>query len=285
MIWPFPAKDVDPWFETFDAMVDAMDASGYAAREDRHITFAQGGVFTFDATTNVLAWDGTLELLSPIAGFRNDVPANSPTGVIIREGEALYVNVVRNPVSNVSLTTFVAPTVPNTDDAMIVCIRRNNACYFRNGARIVDGEAKGIFAGSVPGEVNLNVLNIANRASHDSNIPLVVGALAFDPTDHNKTGAVRELRFRAVAANGEVGLTNSVRLINVTDGQVVATLSFTDTDIVKDEAVLVEGAGIGEIDASEHIYEVQIFLNAAPLDVTHTIELYSCELRVTNTTV
>lgn len=285
MIWPYPAKDTDPWFEKFDSMVRAQDASGYASREDRHITFAQGGVFSFDGTTNVLSWDDTLELLSPIAGFRNDVPANNPSGVTILEGEALYVNVVRGPVSNVSLATFVASTVPNTDDAMLLCIRRNNACYFRNGARIVDGESKGIFAGSVPGEVNLNVINAANRASHDSNIPLVVGALAFDPTDYDKTGAIREIKFRAVVANGEVGLTNSVRLINVTDGQIVTTLSFTDTDITKDEALLVEGAGIGEIDASEHIYEVQVFLNAAPLDVTHTIELYSCELRVTNTSV
>jgi hypothetical protein len=285
MIWPFPARDTDPWFEKFNSMVAAQDASGYASREDRHITFAQGGTFSFDATTNILDWTGTLELLSPIAGFRNDVPANSPAGVAILEGEALYVNVVRSPTQNISLTTFVASTIPNTDDAMIICIRRNNACYFRNGARIVDGESKGIFAGSVPGEVNLNVLNISNRSSHDSIVPLVVGAIAFDPTDHNRTGAIREIRFRAMAANGEVGLTNSVRLINVTDGQTVATLSFTDTDTVKDEAVLVEGNGLGEIDASEHVYEVQIFLNTAPLDVTHTVELYSCELRVKNTSV
>lgn len=33
--WPYPSQYVDPWYEPFQALVEAMDASVYTTREDR----------------------------------------------------------------------------------------------------------------------------------------------------------------------------------------------------------------------------------------------------------
>ena len=75
MIWPFPDKDSDPWFEAFSSMVTAMDASGYAAREDRNIIFGGGGDVTWDAGTSTLSWVAPIVAYTMISGFRLSVPA------------------------------------------------------------------------------------------------------------------------------------------------------------------------------------------------------------------
>lgn len=277
MQWPFPAKDSDPWYENFDAMVTSQDSSGYAHREDRHIQFSGAGSVAFNATTGAVSWSSAIEMLSPIAGFKITVPAGN---AVIEDGEVLYVNLVRSPVSNIGASAVVSSTAPNTDDAYTLCMRSGAAIYWVNGSKVADGEAKSLFGGAAAGLQHLEMVNMANRVSHDATTPLVCGGVAFNPTDHDKPGFTRSLTFRAVAANGDVGIATFVKLINLTDGDEIASLSFTTTEQVKDEVTLVEGGGLGEIDLSEKIYEVRIGLDATPINPTETVELYSAEIRV-----
>ena len=51
MGWNFPEEDQDPFYDDFEDMVNAMDASGTAAREDRNIVLMGGGEFSFDDAT------------------------------------------------------------------------------------------------------------------------------------------------------------------------------------------------------------------------------------------
>jgi len=133
------------------------------------------------------------------------------------------------------------------------------------------------------GGKQIEVMDFANRVSHNSDAPLLVGAFAFNLVDHDRAGLDTTVAFRAVAAMGDVSLGGSVKLVNVTDAEDVATLTIGGTALTKYEQVLTLGPGTGEIDLlNEHVYEVQIFLNAPPTLPTHTIELYSAELRVVN---
>ena len=283
MKWSYPGRDDDPWYEKFDQMVTGQDSSGYANREDRHTALAGGGLVSFNATTGAVAWDAAIELLSPIAGFKMTIAASS---FVLADGEIAYVNLVRSPTQNVTTSPAVAPTAPNTDNAFTLCVRNGGSIYWANGSRISDGESKGLFYGTVSGTSLVEIVNIASRASHDSDTPLVVGAMAFNPLDYDKPGHSRVISFRALAANGDVGITTHVKLLNVTDGyDEVASLSFTTTDIVKDEVVLVEGSGVGEIDLVEKIYEVQISLDVAPGSATETVELYDAEIQVVSTAI
>lgn len=286
MQWPYPTKDSDPWFDGFESMTGAMDASGYAAREDRNILISGGGMVSFTASTGLLAWSAAIVVMSPIAGFKLTVPAGSVTLV---DGACLYVNVTRAPLGNASLSSFVAGQVPNTDSALLLAIRNGSAVYFRNGSQVDDGDSKSLFAGSggglTSGSSIITVVKLATRESHGSNTALVVGGDAFDPVAFDIPGFSKIMTFRAVAANGDIGLTNTVQLYSLTDSDVIATLSFTSTNTAKMEAVLVQGAGAGQVDPVEKIYEVRIALGAPSGGPTETIELYGAEIIITNTAI
>jgi hypothetical protein len=284
MQWPFPAKDEDPWYERFEQMVTGQDTSGYASREDRHLTFSGGGTVSFNATTGEVDWSSDIDVLSPIAGFKITI-ASPTSSLFLEDGEVLYVNLTRSPTRNLSVSPAVASTAPNTDNAYTLCVRNGGAIYWANGAKIADGESKSLFYGTVAGTTTIEIPHIAARVSHGSDTPLVAGGIAFNPLDYDKPGFSRVITFRAVAANGEVGITSLVRLFNVTDNEEVASLSFTTTEQTKDEVVLVEGGGAGEIDQSEKIYEVFIQLQDPPGGPTETVELYDAEIQVVSTAI
>lgn len=282
MIWPFPNKDSDPWFENFASMVTAMDSSGYASREDRNVILDGGGLVSFTASTGLLAWAAPIVLISPISPFKMTIP----TGFVnLLDGQFFYVNVTRAPTNGISLAAFVSTQVPNTDDAFVIAVRDGSSVYFRNGARISDGQSISLFSGGAVLPDLIEIVKFSTRESHDSVTPLVAGGVAFDPTDHDRTDFTKVMTFRAVAANGDIGMTTSVVLYNLTDSNTIATLSFTSTTPTKDQVILVEGSGPGQIDLVEKVYEVRIALTAPPGGPTETIELYGAEIVVVSTPV
>lgn len=268
MRWPYPSEDQDPWFDAFVSLLQGQDASGYASREDRQLILGGGGVWTFTAGGN-LSWDAVLDVLCTITGLRGTLPVGD---VDLIDGQALYVTLTRNPRTNVALTAQVG-SVPSTDDDYVICVRFGDVVYFRHGLALVAGTSTPLLLPSV----GLSLVWGGSRETWNDNItPLVSGAFAFSPATYGASSVV----FRAMAANGNPSLTNYVRLWNVTDDEQVAQLEFTSTDITKDEAALVIGSGPGEIDLTEHVYEVRVLLGALPVDPNDTIELYSAELRV-----
>ena len=135
----------------------------------------------------------------------------------------------------------------------------------------------------LPGQKLVSLVWAGGRESHASDTPLIVGAFSFASNDHEIGATTLSVLFRAVAANGVSPLTTHVKLVNVTDGEDVATLNFVDTTSTgKQEAALVLGSGVGEIKPTERVYEIQIFVDA-PSGPDDTIELNSVELRVVNT--
>lgn len=144
MQWPFPAENQDPWYDSFQDMVTEMDASGYAAREDRNIFMGKGGIFTWDAGSGLLTWDATLEIYSSLSGFRLDVPAQS---VSLQDGQLFYVDLVRAPTSNLTVAPVVVSQTPNTDSAYAIAIRRGTELYFRFGTKMISGDSFAIFEG------------------------------------------------------------------------------------------------------------------------------------------
>lgn len=280
MIWPYPSKDADPWFDTFESMVVAMDSSGYASREDRSIVLTEGGNVSFVASTGLLQWSAGIVMLSPIAGFKMTLPAGF---VILQDGQALYVNLTRAPVGNITLSILSGNQIPNTDSAMLLAIRSGANVYWRNGAMIADGQTTTLFAGGGASAILHETIKFATRESHNAVTPLVCGGDAFNPLDYVISGYTKVITFRAVVANGDVGMTTNAILFNLTDSDPIATLAFTTTTPTKAQATLVLGAGAGQVDLSEKIYEVRIALTAPPGGPTNTVELYGAEILVVNT--
>jgi hypothetical protein len=136
MTWPYPAENQQPWFRAFEDFVAAMDASGYASREDRSVIFTGGGVIAWNAGISQLSWLGVIKLLSPIAGFTWNV---QPATLTIADGQLVYVELTRSPSGNLNVTPVVASQVPGSDVAMILCVRMGNKIYWRNGLALDDG--------------------------------------------------------------------------------------------------------------------------------------------------
>lgn len=132
------------------------------------------------------------------------------------------------------------------------------------------------------GQSFINVLDFGEGASHDSDTPLVVGQRGFNPLDYNLNNATRTLEFRAVASNGGGAALTKVQLWGLTDSEAIATIDFTTAIPTQKSVVLVEGSGSGEIDLSNKVYEVRIWVDTPDL-VDDTIELGSAEINIAST--
>lgn len=149
MSWPFPARFEEPYFESMEAFFAQADASGYASREDRHIVLQGGGNISWDATSGVLSWDGDLEILAAITGFQWILQA--PGQVTMDDGQMFYTDLVRAPTISQTVSPLSANQVPNTDNALLIGVRRGDQVWFRNGGVINDGETISGIGGSVGG--------------------------------------------------------------------------------------------------------------------------------------
>jgi hypothetical protein len=197
--WPYPSQNDDPWFDAFVSFTLAMDASGFASREDRHLIMGEGGVIDWDIGTDTLSWAGEIFLSSAMTGFSWRVPADSVT---IQQGEVLYVNLARNPLTNVNLTPAVASTIPNTDDALALAIRFGNTILWRTGLRMLGGSAPSLSPVSVT-SASFSLAHNGSRTTADP-VELIVGGGLFD----GGIGIPNQVEFNLVGffvATGAVG--------------------------------------------------------------------------------
>jgi hypothetical protein len=137
MQWPYPEEDADPWFDDFQAFATQVDASGYASREDRHLILSSTATFSFVASSGALTWSAGIDFVNMITGHVLTIPAGS---VVLSDGQMAYLVLTRSPLTNMNVTLTVATSVPNTNDALVFCIRRASSVYFIRGNSITDGQ-------------------------------------------------------------------------------------------------------------------------------------------------
>jgi len=151
MDWPFPGENQDPWYQAFEDFATALDGSGFAAREDRHLVMVGGGTVTWDASSSLLGWSADIQIVSPISGFLLSI---SPASVSIVDGQVLYATLIRAPTQSQSVGVSVGNQVPQSDVALLLAVRVGDRIYWRNGMVMDTGD-------SVPG---LAVRNVGDAA-------------------------------------------------------------------------------------------------------------------------
>lgn len=145
---PYPDEFVDPWYDAFVALVQALDFSLYTIREDRNIILSGGGTVAFDATSGTLSWTAPIYLLSSVTGYRWRIDAGSK---VLTDGQLAYITIARAPQSEVAYTLIagnVTPNEPNGDSQILLCVRSGARVHFRDGFVISDGEAGPLFTAS-----------------------------------------------------------------------------------------------------------------------------------------
>lgn len=179
MTWPYPNEGVDPWYDSFEALVTASDASAFAAYEDRNLVVFAGGDFSFNASTSEVTWSSDIKLTMPDTGFTQTV-TTTPRSITLQEGQIAYVSVTRGTTQPVSLNLATAFTLPATgrDSQVVLFQRLDSRVYFRNGAILQDGETSAVFqTGSGGGGFSAKYQSVALGTAASLNI---VGAGAID---------------------------------------------------------------------------------------------------------
>lgn len=141
--WPVPDEGQDPWYDAFSSMVEAIDKTVFAHREDRNLLLIGGGVISL--TVGKLTWTEAIEIFSPITGFLGVITANPTVGVELSEGDILYVDLIRAPTKQFTLVPIVAQRVPTTDCAFLLGLKKDSRIYFRNGDVLLNGDSFELF--------------------------------------------------------------------------------------------------------------------------------------------
>lgn len=233
---PFPAENQDPFYDAFVRMVNAIDTSLYAGREDRHLVFSGGGTFTFlvDVGSNVasLSWTGTISIAAAITGFQWGI---NPSSINLNDGDAVYVSITRAPLRNIAVIAVKGQQVPSTDEALLIALRRGNKIYFRNGRVMGSGQSFDVLDASseVPpsfGEegqaLRLRTPIAITRNTAVSSVPVVAGTCQFAANDFPITPTTLTTNFRACAfATGSA--TGEIQLFDLTTFAPVLTYTFS----------------------------------------------------------
>lgn len=185
----YPAKNDPSWYEIYTSFISQLDSSIYANREDRNIILVGGGTWTFDSATGSTGWSAQLEVYSPHRALLLVIPSGSFT---IPDGSVAYVDVVRAPIAGSTLVFTVGNNVPSTNTALMICYRRGDYLYFRNGSRIESGTPSEIYGagGGGGGASDLETVLGNGNTSGAYNIEMAAGqGLLFNEGAAVATGA------------------------------------------------------------------------------------------------
>lgn len=137
MAYPYPSRDEDPWYDSFLTFTLALDAAGYAHREDRSIMYTGGGTLSWTLGTSTFTWTDTMQILSPIGGRRISISANS---IVVAEGQVVYTTLTRQPLENLTASLSVGNQLPSSNMVVALAIRYGGVLYFRTGISLSDGD-------------------------------------------------------------------------------------------------------------------------------------------------
>lgn len=152
--WPYPAEGVDPWYESFQGLIEAQDVTTSGLLETKNIIFSGGGTLSWNASTGLLSWSAAITVNSANTGYAETIAA--ATVSVPQDGLIGYVNFVPFPTGGVALEVLVTDALPNyeIDQTLLLFRRSGSTLYFRNGVVLESGSALPVFDGiSLPGTV------------------------------------------------------------------------------------------------------------------------------------
>jgi len=236
MSWPYPSENQDPFYEAFEALMAAVDASAYAGREDRNIALMGGGTVSWSIVplTDVatLIWTAPLEVLSPNVGFRHNILAGS---LALSDGQLVYCSLTRAPTSNLTTVVLLASSIPPTADGdswFVLGIRRGSRFYWRNGKVLNDGDSlevlqtNGAGFGIAGNVVRFQIPVVLNEAT-DQAAYQAVGNYWFDPAEWAVAGLTTTVVFRVIGFVTAPGLLGDILVRDLLGAVDLAVVPFT----------------------------------------------------------
>lgn len=282
MRWPYPAENQDPFFDSFESMVTAMDASSFVFRENDPILIMKGGSVSFTASSGLLTWSQTLELNSAVTGFKWSIPAGS---VSLADGDYWYATLNHNPIVNTAITTTSASKLPasDPDNPYVLGLRNGDRVYFRGGKVLLDAQTLALFS-TMPGGSGGGVgtsgqkwrenVTLAVSNQNNTGTPKVMGAWSGDSDDYTLNLTSKTFTLMVIANVDSGSVTGEIELYNLTAAAPAATITVTGitapTKFTQSATIL----------ATENVYEVRarvtagvgtLYVTFAGLQIDNTI--------------
>jgi hypothetical protein len=180
MMWPYPSEGADPWYDSFQGFVSAIDSSVSELKELSNLTITSNAAFSWNASTNTLSWDSPILLNSPQTGYYESVAAGSV--LLPTDGALGYVLFNAQPQTNSTvLSVQVASALPSSDPdrPVVLFSRRGGAVVFRNAFVLPSLSTASVFNGGRVSAVTYTPLNLITIPVNSPTILLNV------PTDTN----------------------------------------------------------------------------------------------------
>jgi hypothetical protein len=260
MRWSYPAEGQNPFFESFESMIAAQDASVFSTVEDRNVLVMKGGILSFNALSGLLSWTDAIELNSAVTGFLWSIASSSIT---MADGDYLFLRLARNPITNTTLTLEVASKLPSNDldRPLVLGIRRGDRIYFRDGKILIDSQSVALFstnptggATGITGQKWRSNIALTTNESNNTVTPLIIGTFSLDADDYTLSGTNTSFTFKVLGNVTGAGVNATVLLYNLTSLVTVATVTFSG------ETVPTEKTIAATISTSPSVYEVRCFL-------------------------
>lgn len=145
--FPYPSEREQPFWETFKAGELAKDAAVFANSDNSNIVWQKGGVFSWNASTDLLFWTDTIYVNGYHESFGGFLPEGS---VEIQENEVIFFQFPRLvQQTDTQLSLFRSSRIflegTRLHDLRLFVTRRDGVLYFANGSTLKDGDTGTLF--------------------------------------------------------------------------------------------------------------------------------------------
>jgi hypothetical protein len=148
---PFPARDQDPWYDTFEAFVQGVDSFGLNVRDHRNLLLLGGGTITWSAGFE-LTWTAPIQVRHLLKGGLTGTVPVPIESIFLNDGELLYLRIVNAPTQNYQPTLEIAMgPLPQRDNALALAYRFGDTLWVNTIGVFAPSESRSGFGTGTQG--------------------------------------------------------------------------------------------------------------------------------------
>lgn len=279
---PIPEEFDQDWFQEFVDLVNQVDTSLFASRDQRNVFLNGGGTVDMDAS-GLVTWQDAFQIFHGSTGFAGSIAAN-PTGTTLQDGEFLYADFVRGP-SGLYTPALVKSSgaVPANDNAVILFARTGQYLWvYQQG--VIDSLAPPFATGGTfqTGEKLIYPISLTTSDVQGEG-PLVMGRVRLNLADHLYADAAsRIVQLRVEHQISNPGLVADITLVDVTVAPVTIASFQSNSTQPTQQLIDVTSQLVSLVD--KQVYEFRAGLVVGPsYNPDDLVTVWSASLEIINT--
>jgi len=279
---PIPEEFNEDWFDEFGDLVNQIDTSLFANRDQRNLLLNGGGAVDMTAG-GLVTWQDDFQLYHGSTGFAGTIAAN-PGGTTLEDGEFIYVDLVRGPTGAYTPTPVVGSGAVTANDNVLILFARSGQYLWIYQQGVIDSLAPAFATGGrfQSGEKLIYPVSLTTSDTQGEG-PLVMGRTRLRLSDHLYSDAAsRIIQLRVEHQVSNPGLVADITLVDVTAAPVTVA-SFQSNDTQPNQQLIdISDDVVSLID--EQVYEFRAGLVVGPsYNPDDLVTVWSASIEIVNT--